>query len=185
MLTEIETPRLRLRPLVPADAPALQRAAAARAIADTMISVPHPYPSGEATRFIAHCQVEREAGRGLAFAIEGRAEGELIGFIEVRAIEAEHRQAELSFWLVEACWGLGYMSEAVAATVGYAFQTLQLNRLYAHHMTRNPASGRVLERNGFRREGILRQRVRKWGRYEDVALWALLREDWRGGGEPV
>jgi RimJ/RimL family protein N-acetyltransferase len=185
MLTEIDTPRLRLRPLIPADAPALQRAAAARAIADTMISVPHPYPPGEAARFIAHCQVEREAGRGLAFAIEGRAEGELIGFIEVRAIEPEHAQAELSFWLIQTCWGLGYMSEAVGATVGYAFTTLGLNRLYAHHMTRNPASGRVLERNGFRREGILRQRVRKWGRYEDVALWALLREDWRGGGEPV
>ena len=52
-------------------------------------------------------------------------------------------------------------------------------------MTRNPASGRVLERNGFHREGVLRQRVRKWGRYEDVALWALLREDWRGADESV
>jgi len=183
MLTKIDTPRLRLRPLAPADAPALQRAAAAGAIADTMISVPHPYPPGEAARFIAHCQVEREAGRGLAFAIEGRAEGELIGFIEVRAIEPEHAQAELSFWLIEACWGLGYMSEAVRAAVGYAFTTLGLNRLYAHHMTRNPASGRVLERNGFQREGVLRQRVRKWGSYEDVALWALLREDWRGANE--
>ena len=185
MLTEIETPRLRLRPLVPADAPALQRAAAARAIADTMISVPHPYPPGEAARFIARCQVERDSGRGLALAIEGRAEGDLIGLIEVRAIDPEHAQAELSFWLVEACWGLSYMSEAVRATVGYAFETLLLNRLHAYHMTRNPASGRVLERNGFQREGVLRQRVRKWGRYEDVALWALLREDWRGANEAV
>jgi RimJ/RimL family protein N-acetyltransferase len=77
------------------------------------------------------------------------------------------------------------MSEAVGATVGYAFTTLPLNRLYAHHMTRNPASGRVLERNGFQREGVLRQRVRKWGRYEDVALWALLREDWLGADRSV
>ena len=144
-----------------------------------MISVLHPYPPGEAARFIAHCQAERDAGRGLALTIEGRAQGDLIGLIEVRAIEPKHAQAELSFWLIEACWGLGYMSEAVRATVGYAFETLWLNRLYAHHMIRNPASGRVLERNGFRREGVLRQRVRKWGRYEDVALWALLREDWR------
>jgi ribosomal-protein-alanine N-acetyltransferase len=185
MLTEIDTPRLRLRPLVPGDAAALQRAAAAHAIADTMISVPHPYPPGEAARFIAHCQVEREAGRGLALAIEGRAEGDFIGLIEVRAIEPAHAQAELSFWLVETCWGLGYMSEAVRAIVGYAFTTFPLNRLYAHHMTRNPASGRVLERNGFQREGVLRQRVRKWGRYEDVALWALVREDWPGADGSV
>jgi len=123
------------------------------------------------------------AGGGLALTIEGRADRGLIGLIEVRAIDSEHAQAELSVWLVEACWGLGYMSEAVRAAVGFAFQTLQLNRLYAHHMTRNPASGRVLERNGFRREGVLRQRVRKWGRYENLALRALLREDGWGADE--
>ncbi len=89
MLTEIDTPRLRLRPLVPADAPALQRAAAARAIADTMISVPHPYPPGEAQRFIAHCQVEQGAGRGLALAIEGRAKRSLIGLIGLIGIVPE------------------------------------------------------------------------------------------------
>jgi len=177
----LDTPRLRLRPLGPGDAPALQAAANARAIADTMISVPHPYPPGEAARFIARCQAGREAGSTLALAIEERTGGVLIGVLEIRAIEPEHAQAELSFWLVEAVWGLGYMSEALQAAVGYAFDALRLNRLYAHHMTRNPASGRVLEKNGFRREGILRQRVRKWGRFEDVALWALLRQDWEGG----
>jgi len=62
--------------------------------------------------------------------------------------------------------------------MGYGFEVLGLNRLYAYHMTRNPASRRVLEKNGFRKEGVLRQRVRKWGKFEDVALWAFLREDW-------
>ena len=44
-------------------------------------------------------------------------------------------------------------------------------------MVRNQASGRLLERVGFRREGLLRQHVRKWGIYEDVRLCAVLRED--------
>jgi RimJ/RimL family protein N-acetyltransferase len=45
-------------------------------------------------------------------------------------------------------------------------------------MVRNPASGRVLEKIGMRREGVLRHLVRKWGKYEDVVILAILREDW-------
>jgi RimJ/RimL family protein N-acetyltransferase len=45
-------------------------------------------------------------------------------------------------------------------------------------MARNPASGNVLKKNGFVQEGLLRQRVRKWGVFEDVVLLAILREDW-------
>ena len=98
----------------------------------------------------------------------------------MREIEREHSQAEVSFWTAAGAWGRGYMSEALGAVVAYGFEVLGINRLYAHHMLRNPASGRVLEKNGFRKEGLLRQRVRKWGVFEDVVLLALLREDWAG-----
>jgi RimJ/RimL family protein N-acetyltransferase len=57
-----------------------------------------------------------------------------------------------------------------------------INRVHAYHMLRNPASGRVLARLGFREEGVLRQRVRKWGVFEDVVLQALLKEDWLEAG---
>ena len=62
--------------------------------------------------------------------------------------------------------------------VQFGFKALNLNRLYAYHMLRNPASGKILEKNGFTQEGLLRQRVIKWGRFEDVALWAILRKEW-------
>jgi len=62
----------------------------------------------------------------------------------------------------------------------FAFEDLGLNRLCAYHMVRNPASGKVLQKNGFVQEGLLRQRVRKWGVFEDVALLAILRRDWQG-----
>ena len=45
-------------------------------------------------------------------------------------------------------------------------------------MVRNPASGRVLAHLGFRPEGLLRQRVRKWGVFEDVVICGLVRADW-------
>ena len=37
----------------------------------------------------------------------------------------------------------------------------------------------ILEKNGFKQEGLLRQRVRKWGQFEDVSLWAILRQEWQ------
>ena len=59
------------------------------------------------------------------------------------------------------------------------FHSLGLNRIYAHHMHRNPSSGAVLRKLGMRREGLLRERVRKWGVFEDVVLYATLRSEWK------
>jgi len=174
----LETPRLQLRPLELSDTSAIQKAASAREIADTMISLPHPYPAGEADRYVARLAAERDAGHSVAFAIDQQVEGAFCGLVEIRKINREHSQGELSFWLTAETWGQGYMIEVVQAVVPYGFESLGLNRLYAYHMLRNPASGRVLEKNGFRQEGLLRQRVKKWGRFEDVALWAILKQDW-------
>lgn len=175
----LETPRLRLRPLESSDAPAIQQEASVREIADTMISLPHPYPDGEAEQYIARQQTEREDGHSVTFAIEQKVKGELIGLVEIRNINRLHSQAELSFWLIVQAWGQGHMSEVVQVIVQYGLEALGLNRLYAYHMLRNPASGCVLEKNGFRQEGVLRQRVRKWGKFENVALWAILRQEWQ------
>ena len=175
----IETLRLRLRPLEHSDTSAIQKAADTREIADTMISLPHPFPIGKAELYVARQQAEVEAGRSATFTIEQKAEGWFYGLIEVRNIDSEHSQGELSFWLTVSAWGRGYMSEVVQPVVRYGFEVLGLNRLYAYHMLRNPVSGHVLEKNGFKQEGLLRQRVRKWGQFEDVALWAILRQEWQ------
>jgi len=174
----LETPRLRLRPLRITDAHFIQEAAAERSVSDTMITIPHPFPEGEGERYTEHRLLGQKSGNSVVFVIELKKEGMPCGLIEIREIEREHSQAELSFWLRSQCWGQGYMSEAIQEVLHYGFEKLNLNRYYAYHMLRNPASGRVLEKNGFRQEGILRQRVRKWDRFEDVALWAILEQDW-------
>ncbi len=179
----LDTLRLQLRPLEIFDALDIQKAAGKREIADTMISLSHPYPIGEAERYVVRMQNEREAGISVAYIIEKRVEKEFCGLIEVRDMDHEHSQGELSFWLAVSAWGHGYMSEVVQVIVQYGFEVLKLNRLYAYHMLRNPATGRVLEKNGFKQEGVLRQRVQKWGQFEDVALCAILRQDWHVGVE--
>lgn len=175
----LETTRLALRPLSLADAPSLQGAAGAREVADTMISIPHPYPDGEAEQYIQRQIQNFKAGHSVSFVIERKSEQAFCGVIEIRDIEREHSQAELSFWLTAQVWGQGYMSEALKPMLRFGFKDLDLNRLYAYHMVRNPSSGKVLQKNGFIQEGVLRQRVRKWEVFEDVKIWAILRGDWR------
>ena len=174
----LETDRLILRPLNSADAPSIQEKVSVRAIADTTISIPHPYPNGEAERYITRQLDASEAGYAITFGLERKSHSGICGILEVREIEQEHAQAELSFWVAADLWGQGYMSEALKPVIAFGFNHLSLNRLYAYHMLRNPGSGKVLQKNGFVQEGVLRQRVRKWGVFEDVALWAMLRKDW-------
>ncbi|MEP0753326.1 GNAT family N-acetyltransferase [Trichocoleus sp. Lan] len=175
----IKTNRLVLRPLTFEDAPFIQTFASVRELADAMISIPHPYPNGEAERYISKQLAEFEAGHSVTFVIESKSERVFSGIIEVRDIEREHSQAELSFWLAVEAWGQGYMSEALKPVLHSGFEDLSLNRLYGYQMVRNPASGKVFQKNGFVQEGLLRQRVRKSGVFEDVALWAILHRDWQ------
>lgn len=178
-MTEVmKTERLVLRSLELGDAEPISRMAADRAIADTMISVPHPFTLDDALGWIAASGQPREHDVphryfGICLAVGG----ELVGITALRHIETDHGQAELSFWIGRAYWGQGLAVEAGRALLVYAFDVLALNRVEAYHMGRNPASGRVLSRLGFRQEGVLRERVRKWGTFEDVVVCSLLRSE--------
>ena len=174
----LRTERLLLRSLVPGDAEPLRRLAGDRAIADTMISVPHPFTQPHALEWIADYGGSAPKSRHRYFATCLDEIGDLVGITALRDIDAEHAQAELSFWIGRPYWGRGFASEAAGATLQYGFLMLHLNRITAYHMLRNPASARVLVRLGFRQEGILRQRVRKWGVFEDVAAYAILRSEY-------
>lgn len=173
----LETERLILRPFTLADAPEVQRLASDRAIADTTLSIPHPYPVGLAEQWIGTHQERYEQGTQITFAITRRADGALLGGIGIHP-EPEHGHAEMGYWLGVPYWNQGYTTEAAGAVLHYAFTTLALHRVFAEHMTRNPASGRVMQKIGLRYEGTLRGHMLKWGVYEDVAVYGIVREDW-------
>jgi RimJ/RimL family protein N-acetyltransferase len=177
----LRTARLVLGAFTLGDAPDVQRLAGAREIADTTLAIPHPYEFHHALAWIEQQQQETLGGSSLSFAVRLSSTGALIGSAGLRDIDPEHRQAELGFWIGRDWWGQGYAREAARAVLRFGFETLELNRICAHHMARNPASGRVLLATGMQREGLLRQRVKKWGRYEDVVLYAILRSDLEGG----
>ncbi len=174
----LKTARLNLRPWTKADAADLQRLAARREIADTMISVPYPFTRDYADKWIAGHAKAYVRGTAVHFAITSAKDDALLGAIELRSIDVEHSHAEMSCWVGVEYWGQGFATEAARSVLRYAFEQLQLNRIVAYHMVRNPASGRALEKIGMPREGLLRQCVRKWGRFEDVVVRAILRDDW-------
>jgi RimJ/RimL family protein N-acetyltransferase len=174
----LRTGRLLLRPFAEADAPRFAELAGERRIADATISVPHPMSLEIARQEIARFASEWQAGTGATFAIVAPGgSNACIGLVALRHIDTEHEEGELSFWIAESAQGHGYVTEAAAAVLDYGFRERGLNRVCAFHMVRNAASGRVLARLGMTQEGCLRQRVRKWGVYEDVLVWAVLRMD--------
>ena len=118
------------------------------------------------------------AGASLRFGVELAATGEVIGTVTLYAFYAMNRRCEIGYALARAHWGRGYVAEALSAALDYGFRTLDLNRVEADIDPRNAASGRVLERLGFRKEGYMRERWIVNGEVCDSIYYGLLRSDW-------
>lgn len=104
--------------------------------------------------------------------------GELIGNVSLFAFSEQNRRCEIGYALNSKYWGQGYTGEALRAVLDYGFRELDLNRIEADVDPRNLASARVLERLGFRKEGLLPERWIVHGEPADTALYGLLRRYW-------
>ena len=80
-------------------------------------------------------------------------------------------EAEVGYWIGVPYWSRGYASEACNALVDFAFQQLRLRRLHASHLARNPQSGRVLFKAGFRHLGLGHSQCGCQGKLEPVELY--------------
>jgi len=173
----LETERLLLRPFRLDDASEVQRLAGAQEVAAMTLAVPYPYPDGAAEEWISTHEAAFERGEAVDFAVVLRERDELAGAIGL-GLEREHDRAELGYWVGVPYWNRGYATEAAAAVLAYAFETLGLRRVYAFHFSRNPASGRVLQKIGMTHEGTRRAHTLKWGEYLDNEAYGILRAEW-------
>jgi ribosomal-protein-alanine N-acetyltransferase len=131
-------------------------------------------------RRVRHYQREAREDLGYAFLIFSEIDDQLAGGLTLSNVRRGVTQAAvLGYWIGKPFVGRGYMTEAVRAAVAFAFETLHLHRLEAATMPGNTASIRVLERNGFRREGFARQLLKINGVWEDHFLHGLLSSDER------
>ena len=174
----LTTTRLVLRACTLADAPEIQRLASDRDIASTTLRIPHPYEDGMAESWIATHQDSFDRGEGLSLGITLSSGGAIIGNIGLTFNQA-HDSAEMGYWIGKSYWNQGYGTEAAAAVLAYAFESLDLNRVYAAHYKRNPASGRIMQKIGMAYEGRLRQHVKKWEQYEDMEYYGILNSEYQ------
>lgn len=116
-------------------------------------------------------------GSGIWWAITRPAAEELLGTCGLYNLQAQHRKAELGYWLLPAYWGQDLMRPALEAVTGYAFTTLGLHRLEAYVETENAASARLLQKLHFCREGTLHDAEIKHGRFISLDIFARLQPE--------
>jgi len=104
----------------------------------------------------------------------------LIGYCQLREVDPVHRSAELQIRIgARDQWGRGYGTEAVAELLRFAFLDRNLHRVYLHVLCTNRAAMRIYAKTGFVREGIMRQAAYIGGKFVNVALMAVLAEEFR------
>ena len=117
-----------------------------------------------------------EAGRDEAryWTMQLAADGGFLGLCDLSEIDRRHSRADVGFMIARRYWGGGYTFEAMHAVIGHAAQGLRLKRLQARTHLGNVRSMRLLDRLGFKREGLLRGYVERDGERRDCVLFGLL-----------
>jgi len=170
-----------------ADAPAIRGIVNNEMVASTMQSMELPYTLEMAEHWL-HSQAEIWNSQtavvyGICWIPQGStgdsqedSRPKLIGGIGLEICK-EDEKGEIGFWIDQSHWGKGVATEAAAELLQFGFEKLHLNKIVAFHMVRNPASGRVMEKLGMRKEGLLRDHVKKSGRFEDSVAYGILASD--------
>ena len=174
----LRTVRLRLRPFNDEDTDGIF-ALQSNAYVLRYWDAPPWTERAQAERFIARSPELAEEGTAMRLAADRLSDGAFIGWCSLNRWNPEYRSASLGYCLAEAAWGQGYATEAARALLRWAFDTLDLNRVQSEADTRNAASGRVLEKLGFVREGTLREDCVVNGDVSDSWVYGLLRRDWQ------
>jgi len=103
-----------------------------------------------------------------------------IGLVALTDIDYKNGTAEFHYKLASSknLRGKGYGTKALSALVEYAFMQMNLNCIYSGNVEYNNVTERIKEKLGFKKEGVLRERVFKNGKYFNIHVWSLLRSDW-------
>jgi len=115
---------------------------------------------------------------GLRWGISLRDTEEFIGSAGLHHWNREAHYAEIGCDIAHPYWGNGYGQEAMRRLIEFGWENMKLNRIEADVVKGNMRSMHVLEKLGFKKEGVLRQRLLKGGKYYDVYLFGLLRSEY-------
>ncbi len=137
-----------------------------------------PHPNLSYTKeYLAYVETHYKAGDFFDWAIIERDSERMIGTCGFTRFHCETDCAEIGYVINPMYWRQGIATEAVGAVIRFGFQKLELNRIEAKFMEDNIASRRVMEKNGMKFEGILRQSMYIKGAYRNVGVCSILRQE--------
>ncbi|MPM76880.1 hypothetical protein SDC9_123879 [bioreactor metagenome] len=137
--------------------------------------LPFPYTKKDAISYI-DAMLNADKDKTFPFAIT--IDDKVIGSIGVFRMENIHsRSGEIGYYIAEPYWGIGLGTSAVQQICRFIFSTTDIIRIFAEPFSRNTASCRILEKSGFVKEGIMRKNAFKNGVFEDMTLYALIKNN--------
>jgi ribosomal-protein-alanine N-acetyltransferase len=173
----METRHLILRPFIPEDAEPLQRYAGNKEISRMVAHLPSPYSLENAQDWIAKHEENFANEDSFPFAITDRESGEFMGSIELFC-DKKNNSASLSYWMGLPFWNRGFCTEAAQAMIDFGFEQMGFHRIWAKHWAINTASGRIMEKCGMRKEGVMIEAEFRDGEFRDMVYYAILRREW-------
>lgn len=165
----------KLRKLKKTDAKDIAEALNNKKILKNLVPIPYPYKEKHALEYITRCQKESaEKKNGKTYLLGIEVNKKIIGLVGFHNITKGHK-ASFGYWLAEPYWGNGIMSKAVKEALKDFQKKFKLKRIEAGVFSWNKASMRVLEKNGFKLEGIHKKSIKKGNKYIDEHMYAKIK----------
>lgn len=171
----LETPRLTLRKIKLEDAEAMYQYASKDDVTKYVLWDSHK--SLETTKQFIQMMINQYEEGNLAWSITLKETQEFVGTIDFVMYNKAEKIAEIGYALSDRHWGKGYVSEATKALLDFGFNELQLVRIQARCFADNVGSERVMQKVGMTYEGTMRKAKFAKGKYHDIKMYAILRED--------
>ncbi|ASK31418.1 GNAT family N-acetyltransferase [Chryseobacterium sp. T16E-39] len=169
----IQTERLILSQLEENDIPDVVEYLQDQVFSELTTNIPYPYTEKDAEFWLRISQEAFENQSGYTFAIRDK-EHQIIGAIGIH--DRGDDKAELGYWLAVPFWNKGYVTEAASAVVEFGFKELGYNKIFATHFFHNPSSGRIMQKIGMEQEAVLKQHLKKDGKYFDIPMYSIFKK---------
>lgn len=174
----IETERLILRPFHAGDGEAMFRNWTHDPATNKYLTWPM-HESAEASEELARSwESSCQELNYYQWAIELRELGEPIGSISAVRQDEKIGEVEVGYCIGSPWWGRGLVPEALRAVIRFLIVEVGMNRVCARHDVRNPNSGRVMQKAGMTKEGVLRESARNHTGIADMAVWSILAREY-------
>ncbi len=176
MRSVIKGKRVKLRKLQMKDAVDIFEYAKDYAVSRYTQNMPYPYERKDAVWWVNDSAKNLKNKKRYTYGIEyGR---KIIGSITLTPKPGDI--AEMGYSIGKSYWGKGITTEAANLVLREGFKTLKINKIYATHHPKNPASGRVMQKIGMKYEGLLREHAKAKGKYWDLVHYGILRREFKG-----